>query len=335
MRKARAVLACLAVMAALGAVPASAAATQFVVGQTASPANPPINCAFSEPADEIQFGAATSPRYFVAGKGAITSWSTFAHNGPNQSFSFKVFRKVAPFTYLVVAQDTRALTPSVLNTFPVSIPVQPGDFIGVGEPGGGVSTPCVFETGLSGDAILYAEGSNAPVGGTVVFPGALETGYRLNVSATLLPPPTIGAIGPIKGSVRGAQVVLAGTNFASVAGVAFGSVPAKSFTVDSENQITAVAPASKTIASVPVTVTTAAGVAPSPQAFTYEGCVVPKLAGRRLKAAKKKVRKGDCRPGEVKKRGDATAKTGRVVKQSPKPGKVIAPGGRVRIVLGD
>jgi hypothetical protein len=334
-RKSHTVLTCLAAFAAMAVLPASAAATQFVVGQTASPANPPITCAFSEPADEIQLGAATSPRYFVAGKGAIVSWGTFAGGEPNQSFSFKVFRKVAPFTYLVVAQDTRALTPSVLNTFPVSIPVLPGDFIGVGEPGGGVSTPCVFETGLSGDTILYAERSNTPVGGTVVFPGTAESGYRLNVSATLLPPPTISSIGPVKGSVKGTQVVVAGTNFASVSSVAFGSVPAKSFTIDSEGQITARAPASKTLASIPVTVTTAAGVATSLQTFTYEGCVVPKLQGRKLKVAKKKLRVENCRPGGVKKRGDATAKTGRVVNQSPKPGKILAPGARVKVVLGD
>jgi hypothetical protein len=317
------------------ALAAQAGATQFVVGQTASPANPAINCTFSEPSDEIQLGAASAPQYFIAGKGAITSWSTFAHGGPNQSLSFKVFRKVAPFTYLVIAQDAKALAPGVLNTFPASIPVQPGDFIGIGQPGGGVSTPCVFATGSSGDSILYAEGSNAPVGGTVVFPGFVESGYRLNVSATLLPPPTIGAISPGKGSVKGAKVVISGTNLASVLGVSFGSVPAKSFAVNSEAQITAMAPASKTLASVPVTVTTAAGVATSPGSFSYEGCVVPKLRGKGLKAAKKKIRKGDCRPGHVKKRGDATAKTGKVVKQSPKPGRILAPGSKVNVVLGD
>ena len=335
MRKCRAISACLATAALLAALPAQAPAAQFVVGQTASTASPPINCTFSEPSDEIQLGTASAPRYFIAAKGTIVSWSTFAHGGPGQSFSFKVFRKIAPFTYLVVAQDTRPLTPGVLNTFPVSIPVQQGDFVGEAQPGGGVSTPCVFETGLSGDSIMYDDGSNAPVGGTVVFPGILETGYRLNVSATVLPPPTIGLISPVKGSVKGAEVVLAGTNFANVAGVSFGTVPAKSFTVDSEEQITAIAPPSKTLASVPVTVTTVAGSAVSAQAFTYKGCKVPVLGGKRLKAAKKQVRKADCSVGSVKKRGDVTTKTGRVVRQSPKPGKVLAPGGKVRIVLAE
>jgi IPT/TIG domain/PASTA domain len=333
-KKHLAVSACLAVVAALAA-PVSATGAQFVVGQTASTAQPPIDCTFEEPADEIQLGAATAPQYFLAAAGTITSWSTFAPAGLSQSFDFKVFRKVAPFTYLVVAQDRRTLTPGVVNTFSVAIPVQAGDFVGEGQPGGGVSTPCVFETGLDSDHILYAEGSDTPGGGTVVFPGRLESGYRLNVSATVLLPPTITAISPTAGSVKGVPVIISGTHFANVSGVSFGSTPAAGFTVESEEQITALAPPSTTLASVPVTVTTAAGTATSGQTFTYEGCVVPKLKGGRLKAAKKKIRKADCGVGRVKKRAGATARTGRVIKQIPKPSTVLPPGARVKIVLDD
>jgi hypothetical protein len=151
----------------------------------------------------------------------------------------------------------------------------------------------------------------------------------------VLPPPTIIGITPRKGSVKGASVVITGANLASVSGVSFGSNPAKSFTVDSEEQITAVAPASKTLAAVPVTVTTVAGLATSSQAFSYKGCVVPRLKGMKLEAAKRKIRSSRCRVAGVQKRGDATAKTGKVVKQRPRPGRVIAPGGGVRVVLGD
>lgn len=37
----------------------------------------------------------------------------------------------------------------------------------------------------------------------------------------------------------------------------------------------------------------------------------------------------------MKKLGDATAKTGEVVKQNPKPGKLLAPGTKVNVKLGD
>ena len=71
--------------------------------------------------------------------------------------------------------------------------------------------------------------------------------------------------------------------------------------MNSEGQITATAPRSATLSAVPVTVTTVAGSATSSQAFTYRGCKVPRLKGKKLKAAKKKVRKGNCKLSKVKK----------------------------------
>ncbi len=104
--------------------------------------------------------------------------------------------------------------------------------------------------------------------------------------------------------------------------------------MNSEGQITAVAPPSKTLSKVPVSVTTIAGAASSVQTFAYEGCNVPKLSSQKLKASKRKSKKADCKIGSVKKRGDATAKTGKVVKQNPKPGKILAPGTKISITLG-
>ena len=62
-------------------------------------------------------------------------------------------------------------------------------------------------------------------------------------------------------------------------------------------------------------------------------CVVPKLAGKKLKAAKKKLKLADCKLGKVTKKKGATAKTGKVEKQSPKPGKVLASGSKVKVTL--
>jgi PASTA domain-containing protein/IPT/TIG domain-containing protein len=316
----------------LGLCGASTASAQLVIGQTASAINPPVQCSSESSFDELQLGVASGPVYFVAHSGVITSWSTFAHGGPSQSFTFKVFRKVAPYTYFVVARDTRPLAPNLLNTFSVAIPVQTGDFLGEDFIGGGAESPCVFKTGLSGDSILYQEG-DAPQGQNVVFGGSAESGFRLNVSATLLLPPTITGLSPATGSVKGAAVTITGTNFANVTGVAFGGVAAKSFTVSSEGQITAVAPVSKVLTTVPVTVTNSAGTATSTRPFTYEGCKVPRLKGKKLKAAKKKIRKANCKLGKVKKLHGATAKTGKVTKQSPKSGRVLAPDSRVKITL--
>lgn len=63
-------------------------------------------------------------------------------------------------------------------------------------------------------------------------------------------------------------------------------------------------------------------------------CRVPDLMGRTLKAARKRIRKTRCRIGPVKLRGDATMKTGRVIKQAPKAGKARARGAKIVVTLG-
>ena len=63
-------------------------------------------------------------------------------------------------------------------------------------------------------------------------------------------------------------------------------------------------------------------------------CVVPKLKGKTLKTAKKRARKANCGIGKVKKLEGVTAKTGKVVKQKPKAGKVKAAGTKIAVTLG-
>ncbi len=317
----------------------SAAVAQVTVGQTAPGVSPATECEFESPYDEFQAEVSSGASYTVPTGGVITSWSTNAGAGAGQTLSLKIFRPLTSTTYQILAHDgPRALTPSTLNTFAVSIPVQAGDILGLAIP---ISKPalgaapiaCFFETGNAGDVIAYHELLAAD--GAVFTPEETFTKSRLNVSATLLPPPTVSGISPAKGSVKGGtSVILAGANFAAVQSVDFGSTAAKSFTADSEGQITAISPASAKLNKVPVTVTTVAGAASSPTTFAYQGCKAPKLHGKKLKAAKKILKKNDCKLGKVKKTGDATAKDGKVIKQNPKSGKVLAPGAKIAVKLG-
>lgn len=309
----------------------STAAAQVVVGQVAPTPNPPAVCDYLADYDELQLSVASGASYTVPSAGAITSWSTNAGPGSGQNLGFKVFRPLGGGNYLVLAEDRRTLTPSVLNVFPLSVPVQPGDVLGLAIPSTG-PTACEFETGQTGDVIAYNEGLTG-TGGTFSIENTFNES-RLNVSATLLPPPVVSGTLPATGSIKGGNVVIGGLNFASVTGVSFGSTPV-AFTVNSESQITAAAPATQTLGPVPVTVTTAAGTATSALPFTYEGCRVPQLKGKTLKASKKRLRKANCRIGKVKKLHDATAKTGKVVKQNPKPGKILIPGAKVKVVLDE
>jgi hypothetical protein len=307
----------------------STASAQITLGQLAPATEPAGNCEYVQPYDELPTAVAAGNSYVAPSAGVITSWSTQVGTNPEQVLGMKVYRPIGVGTYLVVGQDGPRALASGLNTFAVNIPVQAGDVLGIFLPPA-VHADCAFETPLPEDLTGYQEG-NAAVGSSFAIQ-TTESARRLNISASLLPPPAITSITPAEGSVKGASVVIAGANFADVSGVSFGSVPA-TFAVNSEGQITAVAPPSKTLSKVPVTVTTSAGSATSAQAFAYKGCKVPQLRGKKLKAAKKKVRKGDCKVGKVKKLHGATAKTGKVSKQGPKPGKILAPGSKVKIVL--
>lgn len=62
-------------------------------------------------------------------------------------------------------------------------------------------------------------------------------------------------------------------------------------------------------------------------------CVVPKLAGKKLKAAKKALKKADCKLGTVTAKQGATTSSGKVKNQSPKAGKTLAPGSKVKVTL--
>jgi hypothetical protein len=80
--------------------------------------------------------------------------------------------------------------------------------------------------------------------------------------------PTIASLSPNQGpAAGGTSVTITGTGFTGTTAVTFGGTPATSFTVDSDTQITAVAPANNP-GAVDVVVTNPAGPS-APQTFTY------------------------------------------------------------------
>lgn len=320
------------VMAMLVLAWAASAQAQTTVGQLA-PADPPVVCT-GQSYDVIQGPTAAADPYVIPAAGVITSWSTNAAAGPGQTLAFKVFRPVGAPNYNVLAhQGPVGLAPSVLNTFPVQIPVQAGDVVGLNtSTGAGVTNACLFQTSPADFFAAAATPGSAPDGATVTLTPTAP-GYRLNVQATLQRPPSITTVSPTGASIKGGDTVtITGAELSGASAVSFGSTPASSFTVVSETQITAITPASKTVASVPISVSTVAGTAQA--TFAYTGCKVPRLSGKKLKAAKKALKKATCKVGKVTKKKGASAKTGKVVKQGPKPGKILAPGTKVKVTLG-
>jgi len=259
--------ACLAALAAL-LLAAAGAGAQQTVGWIPTVTPFEHTCSSVNSFDAIQASVGDrSISYAAPGPGVITSWSTNAWEGEGQQLTFKVFRETEPLEYTVIAEDRRNLAPSAIDTFPVSIPVRRGDLIGLHDTDAGEHpSACLIHTAEFADEIVSNLG-DAAVGETVEL-FQEEERRRLNLSATFLGVPTITSLGTTSGpSAGGTTVVIAGNEFADVQKVAFGSTPA-AYTVDSEHQITATAPAGGGSA-VHIVVTTLAGTDISPQTFSY------------------------------------------------------------------
>lgn len=290
------------------------------------------------PFTEIQTGSARSPSYTVpAGGGVITSWSNQANAMASGFMQLKVFHPTSqPDRFEVIAESAlEPITSGQLSTFPTHLQVQAGDVLGYSRPAG-TSMSAFFFTEDPGDTLAQAPGADDAPGSTTTFSPA-QPDARLDLSAVLRQPPTVSSIEPSSGPIGGGtQVTISGHDFTEATAVDFGSIPAAGFTVDSESKITVTAPPSASIGAVDVSVTTALGTTPAGVAdrFTYTACLVPRLKGKKLKGARMSLAKAGCRLGKARKRRGATTRTGKVVGQSPKPGKLLALGAKVNVKLG-
>lgn len=221
-----------------------------------------------------------------------------------------------------------------LETFSTNLRIHAGDLIGI-DP-----THATDEIGFSVAAgSSYAYIFPPPFDGSVVPPSGSESGEEIQLSAEVQPAPEIASVTPSSGSVTGGtEVVITGKNLSGASAVKFGDLAAAGFTVDSDTQITATTPASEKPGKVDVSVTTIAGSNDADTRlddFVYQACVVPKLRGRTLAVAKRRLRGAGCRLGRVKKvHAVSSSKRGKVVKQVPKPGRVLAPGSKVTLKIG-
>lgn len=263
--------------------------------------------------------------------GAIVRWRVQgAKGGP---FYLRVLHPNGSGAYAASGTSLPA-TPSGtgIETFSTNVPIRAGDLIGIDPTNGADEIGIAPVAGAS-----FAFIAPPPLEGATLAPSGTEAGKELELSAEVQPAPAIAAIAPFSGSIAGGTTVtITGTNLTAASAVKFASTPATGFTVDSETQITGTAPPSLKPGTVDVSVTTLAGTSPTVRAdsFTYTACVVPKLTGKRLKPSKNRLRQAGCKPGRVKKVHGATAKTGKVLKQNPKAGKVLAPGSKVNVRLG-
>jgi hypothetical protein len=259
--------------------------------------------------------------------GTIVRWRMLgASGGP---FYLRVLHPNGSGAY-AATQISTAATPvgGGLQTFSTNIPVKSGDLIGI-DP-----TSPSDEIGVATvPSASYAFIFPPPFNGATVAPSGTEAGKEIELSAEVQPAPSIASLENFSGSIAGGtEVKIKGENLNGASSVKFGSTAAASFTVESDTLITATSPSSSVAGFVDVSVTTPAGSSPAVRSdrFRYEACVVPKLKKKTLKASRKALAKADCKLGKVK-----GGKTGKVVSQNPKPGKVKLPGTKVNVKLAE
>ena len=65
-----------------------------------------------------------------------------------------------------------------------------------------------------------------------------------------------------------------------------------------------------------------------------DDCLVPKVEGKTVKKAKRKLKRANCKLGDVKKASSSKADKGLIVKQKPKPGTRKPAGTKVKVTVG-
>lgn len=263
--------------------------------------------------------------------GAVVRWRIQgASGGP---FYLRVLHPNGKGAYEAAGTSLPATpTDEGLQTFSTNLKIKAGDVVGIDPTSPEDKIGVATTSGAS-----YASIFPTPFDGSVVAPSETFDGKEIELSAEVLPVPEVASITPSFGSVTGGTVLtITGKNFANASAVKFGSTPAASFTVDSDTEITVTTPRVLRPGKVDVSITTIAGDNANTRYddYVYRACVVPAIKGKTLKKAKSALRRSGCKLGHVKKVEAPAKKEGKVLKQTPRPGKVLAPGARVRVNLG-
>jgi IPT/TIG domain/PASTA domain len=234
------------------------------------------------------------------------------------------------------------LQPGVASVSPAQGPVSGGtvatitghDFTGAtgvsfgGTPAGSftvnsdTSLTAITPTGLAGAVDVTV---TTPGGESATSPSDQFT------YAAPPPPPVVTSIFPPQGPrTGGTQVTITGHGFTGATAVSFGSHAATGFGLISDTVITAITPAAAA-GRVDVTVAGPNGQSVTTVAdrFTFAPvCVVPNLEGKSFTSAKKLLKRAHCTLGTV-----TGTRTGKVKRQSRKPGTTLPQAAKVNVVL--
>jgi len=222
-----------------------------------------------------------------------------------------------------------------------------------GELGDGTTTDrhtAVPVSGLTGGVVVAAAGEHHTC---AVFSSGVAECWGLNSSGQLgdgtvaerhTPVDVLGFEGPKTLTVR---VVGGGSVVSSPAGIDCRQTCTRTFPFGTSVTVTATADPGYSFAgwsgdcagTSPCTLgmsanrlVTATFARPPPPPATR--CVVPRVVGLRLRAAKTKIRRAHCAVGRITRVRSSARKRNRVLRQSPRPGRRYAAGHKVALVVG-
>ena len=169
--------------ALLGAADRAAAATTEI-GAVAEIRSGELPAPISEGGYAVQISEASGTYAVPPGYGRITAWSHSAGTLAGV-VTFKVYRPTGALReFIVVGSDTRVVSAGAVHTFPVQIPVQAGDRIGLASD----QVQLAYETFNVGDRIGFF-GDNLPLAAIDTTDGEPFPEFKLDVSATVETPP--------------------------------------------------------------------------------------------------------------------------------------------------
>jgi hypothetical protein len=234
----------LAVSVALMCLPGTASATTAQLGNPNL--LPEAGHHFGCPPCEL--GAYTLAQIFSPGvdfapaAGRITSWRVTGSAAGKGTLKLRVLEGGPEGGWIGTGTSAPATNFRGLEGPPnaTSLPIDLGDAIGVDL----TMTSTVGDGMTEGEAQLWTppivDGEERNTAEPDIFAGS-----RVMLSAEEVLTPVVTLLSPASGSASGGNAVnIAGLYLDSATGVTFGSTPASSFSIDSSNEITAIAPAS-------------------------------------------------------------------------------------------
>jgi hypothetical protein len=188
----------LAIVASAVSVFASPVSASIEVGQIGAPTGT-CEAGFEHLVKTVSSGNS----FRIPEVGTITSWSHLAIGNPSQILTMKVYRPLAGDNFMVVGHDSRLIDPGVLNTFPASLAVFPGDFLGLYSDT--ENSGCLF-SGLEGNALYLHPGALSD-GQAATSTTTTLTDARTNISAILDPSNSFTFTGVTRDKRRGTAIL--------------------------------------------------------------------------------------------------------------------------------